>query len=128
MQPSLEWTESFSVAHAGLDAEHRAIMEAIKRIVEAPIAQRDASGLRPLLCALREKASAHFIHEDAILREIVASTSSMRRSQKFLAAMSQAVIEEHLLEHDRATIRLEQLIRGTIANPSPDFQALAETL
>lgn len=128
MQPSLEWSESFSVAHPALDAEHRAIMDAIKRIVEVPIDCRNASGLRPLLCGLKEKAAGHFGHEDAILRQIVAFTSSARRSETFLAAMSQALIDDHLVEHGQATIVLDRMIREPLANSSPHFQALCETL
>ena|SRR5579864_6780670 len=97
MAQPFEWSDSYSVAHPALDAEHRDIMHAISRIADAA---GDEVHLRGLLCDLRDRTAAHFEHEDALLREIVASTSSARRSRKFLAAMSQALIEQHLAEHD----------------------------
>ena len=124
LQP-LEWTDSYSVAHPALDAEHRDIMCAIERIAAAG---DNHSRLRPLLCELKEKTSAHFAHESAILREIVAATSSSRHSQKFVAAMSQALIEEHLAEHDVALTSLEFMIRRTLSENSQDLPAIGQTL
>lgn len=125
MAQTFEWSDSYSVAHAALDAEHREIMLAIARIAEAG---DDHVHLRPLLCELKQKTAAHFAHESAILREIVASTSSARRSQRFLAALSQALIEEHLVEHDLAMATLESMIRRTLLEESSQSSFLAETL
>jgi hemerythrin len=119
MQQTLEWNEAFSVSHPALDFEHREIMQAIRAIAEALDSDCDAARLRPLLCALKEKAAAHFSHEDAILREIVAYTSTARSSQKFLATMSQALVEEHCSEHARAANVLDAMIRDTLRDVHP---------
>jgi hemerythrin len=125
MAPLLEWKEAFSVAHPALDAEHREIMMAIRRISDAG---GDRARLRPLLCDLKEKTAAHFAHESAILREIAASTSSVRRSQRFVAAMSQALIDEHLAEHDVALTSLEFMIRRTLTDNSSIFPEPGDAL
>jgi|SRR5579871_4247777 len=124
LQP-LEWTDSFSVAHPALDAEHRDIMLAIRKIAEA---EDDRKHLRPLLCDLKEKAAAHFEHESAILRAIVASTSSARHSHRFIAAMSQALVDEHLAEHDVALASLEFMIRRTLTDTSQPLPAPGDVL
>jgi hemerythrin len=121
----LEWIDSYSVAHPGLDAEHREIMRAIDRIAAAG---GNHGHLRPLLCELKERTSAHFAHESAILREIVAATSSSRQSQKFVAAMSQALIDEHIAEHDVALTSLEFMIRRTLSENSQNVPAIGQTL
>jgi len=125
MPRSLEWTDAYSVEHPVLDGEHRAIMLAIGRIAEAG---DNHTRLRPLLCDLKEKTAAHFAHENAILREIAAATSSARRSQRFIAAMSQALIDEHIAEHDIALTSLEFMIRRTLADNSETVTAIGETL
>jgi hemerythrin len=122
---TLEWSDSYSVAHPELDAEHRDIMLAITRIAEAGA---DHLHLRPLLCGLKQKTAAHFAHESTILREIVAATSTARRSQKFLAAMGQALIDEHLVEHDLALAALDSMIRATLADSVRPMPPLGETL
>lgn len=124
MQP-LKWSDAFSVAHPALDDEHRKIMLAISRIAEAGDSQTE---LRPLLCELKQKAEAHFAHESTILREIAASTSTACRSRKFIAAMSHALVEEHLAEHDVALASLEFMIRRTLADNPAKTPGLSETL
>ena len=125
MRSCLEWSDAYSVAHPALDAEHREIMLVIDRIAEAG---DDHTRQRALLCELKETTAAHFAHESAILREIAASTSSARRSQKFLAAMSQALIDEHLAEHDVALASLEFMIRRTLTENSRNGPALGDVL
>lgn len=127
MQRRLEWSEAFSVEHPVLDGEHREMVEAIGRIVETSDAS-DPARLRPLLCALKEKAAAHFQHEDAILREILAFTTSARGSQKFLAAMSEALIEDHLGGHADAAKILDEMIRDTLREKSCRVEALVDRL
>jgi hemerythrin len=125
MTLSLKWSDTFSVAHPALDAEHREMMLVIGCVAEA---HDDHDRLRPLLRELKEKTAAHFAHEDTILREIVASTSSACRSQKFLAAMSQALVDEHLAEHHVALASLEFIIRRSLAENSRNLPPLGETL
>jgi hemerythrin len=125
MQRSLEWSDAYSVAHPALDAEHREMMVAIVRIAGAG---NDHALLRPLLCDLKQKTAAHFAHENAMLREIAAATSTARHSRKFIAAMSQALIDEHLAEHDVALASLEFMIRRTLASAPKPVPDIGETL
>jgi len=125
MPQNLEWSDTYSVGHAGLDAEHRDMMEVIFRINGAGA---DHTCLRPLLCELRQKADAHFSHESAILRQIIAATSTARRSQTFLAAMGQALVEEHLAEHDLALAALGSIIRATLSEKVPQMSPPGEIL
>lgn len=125
MRRPLEWSNAFSVAHPQLDNEHREIMLMIRRIAEGG---SDHNRLRPLLCEIKNKTAAHFAHENAILREIVASTSSARSTRKFLAAMSQALVDEHEAEHSLALTALDSMIRSTLADTSRRAEPLAETL
>lgn len=123
--PPPDWSDAYSVGHSSLDAEHREIMLAIGRIAEAG---DDHVHLRPLLCDLKQKTAAHFAHENSMLREIAAATSTARQSRKFVAAMSQALIDEHLAEHDVALASLEFMIRRTLADNSANAPAIGETL
>lgn len=125
MSPIVEWNDAFSVAHPALDAEHREIMLAIGRVAEAG---NDHTRLRSLLCDVKQKTAAHFAHENAMLHEIAAATLSARQRGKFIAAMSQALIDEHVAEHDVALASLEFMIRRTLADNSAKAPALGETL
>lgn len=127
MLQRLEWSEAFSVAQPALDAEHREIVDAIGQISEAADTS-DPARLRPLLCTLKEKATAHFAHEDAILREVLAFTASARGTQKFLAAMSEALIEDHLAGHANAAKILDEMIRDTLRETSGQADALIQRL
>lgn len=125
MEQSFEWSDSYSVGHPVLDAEHREIMLAISRVAEAG---DDQARLRPLLCDLRQKTADHFAHEDSILRRLAAATSTGRQSRKFLAAMIQALIDEHLAEHDVALTSLEFMIRRILAEDWANHPPLGDTL
>lgn len=125
MSQSLAWSSAFSVAHPALDAEHREIMLAIRRVDQAG---DDQDRLRPVLYDLKLTASAHFVHEGAILRGIAAATSTERRSRKFVAAMTQAVLDEHLAEHDIALALLDQIIRQKLAEQGAKAPAIGEAL
>ena len=127
MQQPLEWRDAFSVAQPALDAEHREIVDAITRIAESSDTP-DPACLRPLLCALKEKAASHFAHEDAMLREILAFTASARGTQKFLAAMSEALIDDHLAGHANAAKILDDMIRDTLREKSCRVDALVDRL
>lgn len=127
MQQRLEWSDAFSVFHPLLDAEHREMVEAIRRIAETSDAS-DSAGLRALLCALKEKTVSHFEHEDAILREIQAFTASARGTQKFLAAMSEALIEDHLGGHADAAKILDEMIRDTLREKFCGVDALVDRI
>ena len=125
MARTLEWSEAYSVGHPALDDEHREIMFAIGRIAGGG---DDQARLRPLLCDLKQKTAAHFAHEDAILREIVASTTSLRNRQRFLAAMSEALVQEHLSGHVEALSVLDSMICDTLRSGDAQLRALGESL
>ena len=128
MQQPLAWNDAFSVAHPVLDHEHRAIIDAINGIAEMQAGEADNARLRPLLCALKEKVAAHFEHENAMLREIAACTGSLRSSQRFLAAMSEALVLEHLSEHAEALSLLDSMICETLAMSGVPPHVLDERL
>jgi hemerythrin-like metal-binding protein len=128
MQQRLEWSDAFSVLHPTLDSEHRAIIETINKIIEVLQRGSDIKGLRSLLCSLKKEAATHFAHEDAILRGIIAFTSSARTGQKFLAAVSQAVVEEHLAGHAQAIDVLDGMIRDTLRDDQDLPGAIDEKL
>ena len=117
-------------------ARYSSMPDAAEQVIDAimprhrvdPGAREDHTRQRALLCELKETTAAHFAHESAILREIAAATSSARRSQKFLAAMSQALIDEHLAEHDVALASLEFMIRRTLTENSRNGPALGDVL
>lgn len=121
----MEWSDAYSVGHPALDAEHREIMFAINRTTDVG---NDHARLRPLLCELKQKTAAHFAHESAILRGIAAATSSARHTRRFIAAMSQSLIDEHLAEHDVALASLEFMIRRTLSGNSAIAPAIGESL
>jgi hemerythrin-like metal-binding protein len=127
MLQRMEWSEAYSVAQPALDAEHRGIVDAIGEIADAADIS-DAARLRALLCASKEKVAAHFAHEDAILREIQAFTASARRNQKFLAAMTEALIEDHIGGHRNAAKILDDMIRDTLREKSCQVDPLAHRL
>jgi len=125
MAQTLEWSAAYSVGHPSLDVEHRDLMLTVARVSEA---DGEHAQLRPLLCELKRKAEAHFEHESAILREIVAATSSARQSRRLVAAMGQALIEEHLAEHDLALAVLDSMIRKTLSSPSRQMSSIGDNL
>jgi hemerythrin len=127
MLQRLEWSDAFSVAQPALDAEHREIVDAITRIAETSDTS-DPAHLRALLCALKEKATSHFVHEDAILREVLAFTASARGTQKFLGAMSEALIEDHIGGHRNAAKILDDMIRDTLREKSCQVDTLVHRL
>ena len=128
MQKHLEWNKAFSVLHPALDLEHRKIIERINDVIASTREGGDAARLRSLLCAVKEEAGTHFAHEDAILRGIAAATLSVRQSRKFVAAMTQALIDEHIQEHNIALASLEFMIRRTLSANSANAPAIGETL
>jgi hemerythrin len=127
MLQRLEWSDAFSVAQPALDAEHREIFDAIRQIADASDTS-NAARLRALLCVLKEKAASHFEHEDAILREVLAFTASARGTQKFLAAMSEALIEDHIGGHRDAARILDDMIRDTLREKSCQVDTLVRRL
>jgi hemerythrin len=110
MERILPWGEAFIVGHAGLDAEHRRIVE----IINAIGADCETAGNPPdLLAGLRSAVATHFQHEDRILHAVDARAASARSGELFLGAMSQALIAEHVGQHARSLEILETIIHKT---------------
>ena len=66
----MPWNDSFSVDVVSIDAEHRALAEAIAELTV--LLQRDG-GQAPLLAALdglAARAAEHFTHEERVMRNI----------------------------------------------------------
>ena len=112
MEEILPWGDAFIVGHAGLDAEHRRIVEIINAI-GADCETARVGDPADLLERLRSAVEKHFEHEDGILRAVDARAASARSCEPFLGAMSQALIAEHVGQHARSLKLLETIVHRT---------------
>ena len=92
MPRTLTWSNSFSVGHQGLDAEHRSLIELVNAISAADKSKCAPQKMKSLLNDLKKKVERHFDHENSLLRTILSDAASVRRSPAFLKAMSEAAI------------------------------------
>ncbi|MBK6350586.1 MAG: hemerythrin family protein [Steroidobacteraceae bacterium] len=67
--PRLEWQEAYVTGVAGLDYEHRVLLELVNTscVAISDAAQRDT--LRDCLASLYERACAHFALEESVMRK-----------------------------------------------------------
>lgn len=114
MEPSfLVWREVFAVGHAGLDAEHRHLVESVNEIYAAECAAQTPGQLTRLLEALRFSVERHFKHENLIMREMSRDADPSPESKiDQLKAMTDAVIDEHVAEHAHELFKLDEIIRA----------------
>lgn len=63
----LAWTESMSVGHAGLDGQHRTLLDLYNRFDTATTDGGSQAELRDILFALEDYTHRHFAAEEAVL-------------------------------------------------------------
>ena len=118
MTPILPWSETFAIGHAGLDAEHRHLVDLINSVGANIQAKKSPPELVDLLRSLRKVAAEHFRHEDALLREIQAGTYPPWRekfqSAAFLKAIAGSALLEHIAEHQSLLSELDTVIAGPV--------------
>jgi hemerythrin len=115
MASPLAWRETFGVGHSGLDAEHKLIIETIGELWAAVEDEVTPHLVAERLTALMEIVEKHFRHENAVLREIIAtgnapSSKRRRRSQSPLKAMSANALNDHINDHQASLHRLTSII------------------
>jgi len=111
--PLIAWSETFTVGHKGLDAEHQYLIGVINKIDAAERAKQPPTQFEPLFDALRLATENHFRHENSILREISGSAESYQKDRPhFLKAMSDAILDEHFTHHAQELSKLESIIRA----------------
>jgi len=115
MKPLLNWADSYSVGHAGLDADHRHLIDSINEVQSAMEARHPAEKMRPLLERLALSTEAHFHHENTVLEEIRDSVKvappKLRRQRAHLKALSDLALGAHILEHRSSLIKLVWITR-----------------
>jgi hemerythrin len=128
MPRALAWSESFSVGHAGLDAEHRSLIEAVNAISAADKANCAPKKMQSMLDDLKAAVEKHFDHENSLLRVIVSDAATGHRSPKFLRTMSEAAISEHIDDHQEAFAYLDTVIRAKYSRTRSEDQPLSDDL
>ena len=101
------WSDAFAVGEAGLDAEHRRMVELINEIcIRAEAGWRESIG--SLLRELQFVSETHFRNEETVLARIAAEIS-----QKHLQAEVWLAIEQHVRQHRRQLDKLQGLVACT---------------
>lgn len=119
----IQWTDDFVIGHAGIDGEHRRMLELINEAAAA--AHRKDASLASALQSLREATAEHLRNENRILRDIREGTYAGLRELPALPSLAKAIesgaFDRHMVEHEGL---LEQL-DGFSALPP---EQLGETL
>lgn len=110
MIQGLRWSDVFAVGHPGLDREHRAIVETINAICETAARAPAAHQLEPLFSDLRTTTQQHFLHENTILRQVLASAERDTYSDGFLKLMGRGAFLQHIDNHQRDFTELDTII------------------
>lgn len=107
MVEPFSWSDAFAVGEAGLDAEHRRIVELINEIcIRAEAGWRESIG--SLLRELQFVSETHFRNEETVLARIAAEIS-----QKHLQAEVWLAIEHHVRQHRRQLNKLQGFVACT---------------
>ena len=108
----LVWTKEYAIGHAGLDAEHHQLVNAINEVCSVEYAGCKLDELRPLLKVLTILAVEHFKHENTLLRELgCLATHLQGTSSAIKNIISVSAVNEHCADHARALLQLESIIR-----------------
>ncbi len=121
MTEPLPWSETFSIGHRELDAEHRRMVDLINQICFACDASQPARQPLILLRELESLTEEHFEHEEAVLEELFAATLNLRET---LAAAK----VEHAAEHRRTLGDLRDMSRGLHSDKVAAGSKLCEKL
>jgi hemerythrin len=69
MHVKFEWTPDISVGEVSLDTEHRALLEAINKLLDAILNNLDKDGVAETLAFLDAYVDLHFNHEEKYMKE-----------------------------------------------------------
>ena len=109
IQPFL-WSDAFSVGDAGLDDEHRRIVELINEIcISADAGQRQRGIL--LLSELQFFSEVHFRNEEVVLARIASEID-----QQHLHTVVQSAVEQHARMHRWELYKLHKLVENARAS------------
>jgi len=110
----LLWSDNFAVGHAGLDAQHRRLVELINDVDAAIHSKNNPAQLADLLKALRDAAKEHIRQEDALLWEIRSGTyesaQDRSRTPHFLKVMAEAAFDMHMADHATLVARFDAIV------------------
>jgi len=114
----LQWSEEFAIGHAGLDAQHRRLVEIINDIEAAIRSKKNPERLANLLKVLRQATDEHIQQEDALLWEIKSGTygplKDRSRTPQFLRAMAEAAFDEHRAEQPTLLVHFEAICSAPV--------------
>lgn len=125
MDRTLNWSEAFALGHPELDADHRALIQAVNTICAAYEAKREPEELRQLLSELEKLTKDHFDRENRVLSEIIARPEIHLQAAQGISA---AVLHEHMEEHQRTLARLQFITRATQPSTRSAGKLLSEEL
>ena len=108
MTEPLAWSETFSVGHQGLDAEHRQMVDLINQVCLACDPSQGARQPPTLLRELESLTETHFEHEEAVLEELYTTMSTDRRNLREILAAAKV---EHATEHRSRLSDLREISR-----------------
>jgi hemerythrin len=130
MEPHfLIWTKGYSIGHAGLDAEHRQLVDAINRVCVVESAGGAADELTPLLDALVILAVEHFKHENTLLRELDCLAAPLQEGLPAIRnVISASAVNEHCAEHARSLLQLESIMHISGCDTEAKRESLGKTL
>jgi hemerythrin len=114
----LQWSEEFAVGHAGLDAQHRRLVEIVNDIEAAVHSKKKPERLADLLKVLRKATDEHIKQENALLWEIKSGTygplKDRPRTPHFLRAMAEAAFDEHTAEHATLLVHFDAICSAPV--------------
>lgn len=109
MDKPLSWSESYTVGHEALDAEHRRLIKAINDVCAACDARQPAKSIYALLEVVERETVTHLRHEDKVMHDIFGDTA--RKVHGEVKGMTQRAIDGHLAEHERNLKDLRAIMR-----------------
>jgi hemerythrin len=123
------WMAAYEVGHTGLDVEHRRLVDSINRIHSAETNGRAPSQIAILLTEFESVAVEHLRHENSVMREMGDFVAHSQENRlQYLKAMSDAVIEEHIVEHAVALLGLRKIIREYQSEHCTDDHLVSNSL
>jgi len=120
MTRRLAWSETFSVGHEALDAQHRDLINRINQLCAALDAQEDMTPKYPDLRALIHAVKEHFDHEMTILKDIVTGAWASIDAK----AAGKTALDDHGSAHERSLTDLHAIVGKIEQSPSttlPDY-------
>ena len=125
MTEALPWSETFSLGHRELDAEHRRMVDLINQICLACDANQRARQPLTLLRELQSLTERHIEHEEAMLEELY---TAMPKDRQILRETLAVAKVEHAAEHRRRLGDLRDMSRALHSNEVAAGSKLCEEL